>query len=573
MDFRLFTRGKKGDVIPEVGATGAATLVAIIGISIVLYIVLIPPEARQELLSDKPYSVLPGQENPSQEIVERELINKTLVLENIGEVDYVKQRDIEHNIPAVNLYTRTGGSLIKEVNSLYVKNTLFSEELKSVDFSLKDVSNTENVLLNFLVKQGVGRLIIKLNGFEIFNNEISTINIKPIQISKDILRNDNALEFAVESPGFLFWKVNEYNIEKISVTGDVTDISKREASGIFHVEPEEKTNVEKAVLEFYPDCDVKKAGRLTVSLNNREIYTGVPDCNFLNKQEFPESLLESGSNVVSLFAESGDYYVDNIKVKVDLEEPENFIYYFNLDEDFFNEIGDKDPVCGDVDNICPDDCDADLDKDCCFEASNKNMWCDIVTREADDRCVGAVTFDRCSLCPSGYEEKDGDIAPNCKGLCGDDKDGVCQIGCTNDADEDCCHLRTTNFWCEDVPKETGVQGVCRDTVSRDECDYCPDGYKNKKGESPGCPVESDNEIEDYKLKSKYDIDLSLKFIPNNENKKGELMINDHKFYFDTRDDGYARELDQFVEPNFNAIQLIPKSSMDIVELEVKLKER
>ncbi|MBW3022146.1 hypothetical protein KY328_04430, partial [Candidatus Woesearchaeota archaeon] len=418
--------------------------------------------------------------------------------------------------------------------------------------------------------EGEGRLIIKLNGEEIFNNEIPTINIKPIQISKNLLGNQNVLEFQVEDPGFLFWKVNEYNLEKITITGDITDISKREASGLFYVEPEERDNAEKVTLQFYPDCDIKKVGRLSVKLNQREIYAGIPDCNVLNKQDFSSSYLETGNNVLTLFAETGDYYIDNIKVDVELEEPEDYIYYFNLDEDYFYKVGDKEPVCGDIDNICPDDCDPDLDKDCCFEASDKNFWCDITPSETDDRCVGSVTFDRCKLCSSGYEDKDRDIAEACKNLCGDDNDGVCPIGCTKFADKDCCYASATNYWCDDVPKETGVQGVCRESVSRDECGYCD--YENKEGQSPGCPVERADEDVEYTLKSKYDIDLKLEFV-NGENKKGEIVVNDNKFFFDTKEDSYERNLDLFVEPNFNSVKLIPKSSMDVKQLEVKLKER
>lgn len=568
MDFKLFTRCKKG--VTEVSAAPAATLVAIIGISIVLYIILIPPEARQELLGDQSYSpFLPDQKTGSENYDVG--INKTLILENIGEVAYIKQRDIEHNIPAVNLYTKTAGSIIKEVNSLALKNALFSEEFKSIEFSLKDVKNTENVLLNFLAREGSGRLIIRLNGFEIFNNEISTINIRPIQLNKDLLRDYNLIEFEVESPGFLFWKVNRYTLEKITVTGDVTDISKREATGLFYIEPDEKDNAEKATFEFYPDCDVKKVGRFTVSLNQRPIYTGIPDCNVLNRQDFTPSYLETGNNIITLFAESGDYYVDNMKVDVQLKEPENYIYYFNLDEDNFNKIA-AEPLCGDVDNICPDDCDPDIDRDCCFEASKKNFWCDISPSETDDRCVGSVTFDRCKLCSSGYEDKDGTIADSCKNLCGDDKDGVCPIGCTSYADKDCCHLRSANYWCDDVPKETGVQGVCKETISQDECSYCD--YKNKAKESPGCTKETKFEdIEDYMLKSKYNVEMKLEFAQGDEPNKGEIIINDNKIFFDTNDNEYARNLDLFVEPNFNAIHIIPKSSMNIIQLEVKLKER
>ena len=60
---------------------------------------------------------------------------------------------------------------------------------------------------------------------------------------------------------------------------------------------------------------------------------------------------------------------------------------------------------------------------------------------------------------------------------------------------------------------------------------------------------------------------------NRDFKKGEIVVNDHKFFFDSRDNVYERSLDNFVEPNFNAIHIIPKSSMNIVQLEVKLKER
>jgi len=563
---------KKGAAVPEVSAAGAAALVGVIGMAIVLYIILIPPEARQELLGDKPYSYLPGQSSPSNEIVESGF-NKTLVLENIGEVDYIKQREIEHPIPALNLYTTTSGSLIKEENSLYVKNTLFSREFKTVDFLVKELDNTENVLLNFLVKESNGRLIIKLNGNEILNNEITTTNIQPIKLRSELLKESNVLEFEVESPKFMFWRVNEYSIEKLTITGDVTDITKREAKSTFFVEPEEMSSAEKAVIEFYPDCNKKKVGKLSVSLNRREVFNAIPDCNILNKQIFPVSMLENGNNIIQFFAESGDYYIDNIKISVDLKEPDNYIYYFNMDEKYFNEIGDEEPLCGESDGICPDDCDADLDKDCCFEASSKNYWCDAIPNEIDDRCVSSVSFDRCQLCSSGYEDEDNEPAEECENLCGDDEDGICPIGCNKYDDKDCCFLSSKNYWCDDVPKGLGIQGVCLSGVSKDQCNYCESGYEDRYGDEPDCDSKKTSDEVTYDLKSKYGAYLKIEFVPDNEIKQGEIVINDNKIYFDTREDDYERQIDTFLRPDYNVVQLIPKSSMNVVQFEVKLKER
>lgn len=564
----LFSRNskksKKGQV--EHTAGPAAVLVAVIGLAIVLYIILVPPDVRRTILEE---GTLPGDtviKTPTDERVDSGL-NRSLLDVNIGDVSYVKQEEVLHTLPSVYLYTKTEGSVIEEVTSLYVKSSIFSAESKKMSFKIEDLDNTENVLLNFLVKSHEGRLMIKLNDYEVYNREITTPNIEPIILNKDLLKNENVLEFTVESPGYAFWSVNEYELEKIVVVGDVTDVSKSRSTSQFYIEMDEYKNAEKARLEIYPDCNIRTVGKLRLSMNGNVIKDAVPDCNYVNRMEFPVQYLNSGINYLDLFAESGTYYVDQIRLRVDLEETKDYIYYFELDEDYFYKVGDKEPICGEVDSVCPDNCDEDEDKDCCFEASRDNFWCDNEPAELDDRCVSYVGTGRCDRCASGYEDYDGEPVEACKRLCGDDADGICPLGCGIYYDKDCCFERAT-YWCEDVPL-TGLESTCEEGVDREECDDCSDGYEDKDGKKVSCPAAEDEEDFRYELRKKYDVELKIKFVNGNE-KEGDILVNNHLIRFATDDEEYKRDISNLVEEGHNSIKLMPKSSMHIRSLSVSI---
>jgi hypothetical protein len=313
-------------------AAGAATLVAIIAGLIVLYILVLPPAEREKLLADN--ETAEKEAGAVKEV-------KDILSETPGRLDYLAKKEIEHIIPSINLNIITEASKIKEVNSLYVKRSLFSEEKANISFSISDTANTENILLNFVAAKREGRLIIKLNGNEVFNNEIKSANIEPIKLD-EYIKTNNVLEFSAISPEASFWRTNEYLLENIQIVADIIRREGQESKNIFIISSTEKNSLEKAVLRFNPECVTGLVGPLKVFVNSYEIYSAIPDCGALSPPiEIPEYYFVSGENRLVFRTEEGNYLIDQIKVTSKLKELVYPVYYFEVTDEQYKKVQEK----------------------------------------------------------------------------------------------------------------------------------------------------------------------------------------------------------------------------------------
>ncbi|MBW2993716.1 hypothetical protein KY317_04035, partial [Candidatus Woesearchaeota archaeon] len=216
-------------------ATGAAILVAVIAVLIVLYILFLPPEERQELLEEA--------EEGENGITTYDFVNKTLLDEIPGRLDFIAKKDIEHSMPTINLNILAESTVIKEVDSVYVGKSWFGQEKAIINFSIDNPEDIEELILNFKVRESKGRLKIAINGYKIFDSEIKTINIQPIKLTDYILK-ENSLEITVSSPGVAFWSTNHYVLEDVKVIGDVLSREGQESRNVFILTSAEKNNLE-----------------------------------------------------------------------------------------------------------------------------------------------------------------------------------------------------------------------------------------------------------------------------------------------------------------------------------------
>ena len=173
------TRGKsqKG----QVSGGGAAVLILILAALIVIYILFLPPDIRQELLNDN--STGTGGTKPNVDA------ENTILVENPGRLDFVAKKEIEHPLPSVNLFTTTKSIILSSQRSLYAKNAWFDKQSVNITFGVDDLENTERVLLVFNIKERGGRLLLKLNGYDLLNEEITSANIDPIELPKRLLQD------------------------------------------------------------------------------------------------------------------------------------------------------------------------------------------------------------------------------------------------------------------------------------------------------------------------------------------------------------------------------------------------
>jgi len=315
---------------------GSAALVAIIAGLIVLYILFLPPSEREDLLGE-------NGNNDGHSSTDNKIGNITVLLdEDPGRLDYLQGNEFEIDIPSFDLFKTTNANEIEVFNDFSVRNGVFDQKDAEKVFNIDDLENTDNIILSFLAKRYSGTLTIDLNGNNIYEGIIETQNIEPIKLPKNYLKvGENKLKFSVSGVGIAFWRTNEYNLANVKIIGDITDISKQKTKNIFTIEPWKYNNLDKAKLKFNPDCQKSEVGVLDVSINNQNVFSGVPDCGMLNTYDIPTGSLNSGVNNIVFMTSKGSYLVDQIKIKLELQELSSPLYWFEIDKDQMKNITDK----------------------------------------------------------------------------------------------------------------------------------------------------------------------------------------------------------------------------------------
>ena len=325
---------KKGYTKSAQAEVGAAFLLAVIAGAIIIFIVLMSPAERAELLGEKTSTTSSG-------ITTTKTVLNLLTV-SPGRIDFISQREIEHPLPAVNIFTRTEALSLAEKGRIYVKHSLFSEENSILRFTVEDLNQIKNVLLSLQPKNVEGNLIITLNGEEIFNSPLEE-DFAPLSISSSQLLAQNELIFSVSSPGGAFWNTNEALLENVMIVGDLTSTENQEALQRFLISETEKENLEQITLRFQPVCTYGAVGRLVIMLNGREIYSSIPDCDiaFVPLEIVPEQIM-SGENQLVFRSERGEYFISHILIRSELTDIEYPVYYFELSEDNYDKVNSND---------------------------------------------------------------------------------------------------------------------------------------------------------------------------------------------------------------------------------------
>ena len=311
-------------------AGSAAALIAIATALIVVYILLLPEDIRQELLNGTTTATAKK---------EKELREALLVFEHPGTLDPIRLRDREKILDSFNLYSEKRAVVLKSVETTHIENAWLKRKTYNVSFKVDEPENTENYILAFDVINSQGRIIISLNGKEIFDSFVDVGNVEPIRLEEDNIKRENSLTFSVSGVGLAFWRVNEYDLRNTRVIADFTDVSKREYRNFFIISATEKENFEKTKLNFVPNCLTEKKGPLNIKINNRELfYQVIPDCGLLSSIEFDPILLKQGENSITFSAQEGNYFIDRVSIKAELRKLTYPFYYFKLEADEFDEV-------------------------------------------------------------------------------------------------------------------------------------------------------------------------------------------------------------------------------------------
>lgn len=320
-------------------ASSAAVLVALMGVLIIIYILTLPPTDRDALLSGSGGSGsgggFGGGAGGSGPLL--------ILVESPGTLTLQASPVVEHSLPSTTVFTSERTAAIKELSSLYLKNSLFSRQGASFTFETATLASGD-YLLSFNVDDAQGNLIILLNGNQIFNQLVTERSPQPIILPADYLHSGaNEIVFIAGDVGLKFWSKNEYQLRNILVSADMVDYSGSSSEQHFSLPEQEYLQLEHSELSFIPECDARNAGRLVIETNGALVYSGYPDCGVLNRVDLAKENLRLGDNRVVFVSEQGGYLLDRIKVTSYLTEQDYPVYYFNLPLDLYEplDIGDN----------------------------------------------------------------------------------------------------------------------------------------------------------------------------------------------------------------------------------------
>ncbi|MBW2973313.1 hypothetical protein KY346_02890 [Candidatus Woesearchaeota archaeon] len=315
---------KRADGAP-VGAT-AASLIGIIALLLVFYIIFLPPGERAALFADENLS-------ETGEVIEK----KVLLQAPIGKIEFVAENEFDHYLPNLYLHESRGAEILTTINPFTIKKTIYKTDRKAHTFGIADPANTQNVYVSFAAPVHEGALKVRFNDMDVFEGEIRQTNPPPIPISKNYLQKKNTISFQAEGFGI---PTRKYELTDVKIIGDVLDKSKLSGMIDLPISQVEHNNLERAWMDFYPLCDQLSVGTMTISINDKSIFSGVPNCESLNRKDIYKEDLKAGKNMVEIMLSSGSASVEQIRLKTILDPTKGFMDYFNVNSVLYEQIAD-----------------------------------------------------------------------------------------------------------------------------------------------------------------------------------------------------------------------------------------
>lgn len=311
------------------GQSNPAVLIAIITLIMILYIILIPPDYREDLLND----------GNSTDDTSYTSFDRTFLDKNPGYWSYHSLKSMDHDMNAFNLMSRTEAKNLIDAKTIVAKSTAFSKETGSFSFRVDNLMKTDNVYINMKIAALSGDAQLKVNGYVLKD---ITGNSREYVVGVDrnyLVEGDNRVEIVSSRVGFAFWTSNSIEVSSIKVFADLIDDSGLTSSQRIWIAKDELINIDDATFRYYAGCEVSAAGRLDIVMNGVTIFTGIPDCKMLNTIEhISPSILREGDNTVDFRAESGRYLFDNLVFKTSLKDNEYPTYYFTISKDDYKKL-------------------------------------------------------------------------------------------------------------------------------------------------------------------------------------------------------------------------------------------
>ncbi|MBU2639203.1 MAG: hypothetical protein KKG75_00685 [Nanoarchaeota archaeon] len=313
----LKKRGQAGNI---------ATLISLIALFMIIYILLLPQEARDELLN---------REDGIPQHMTDGISSQILFSKEIGEVSPLKQsRGTIHTISGVNLFSNVESEIITLANNILVNKGIISENSQKLVFYLEYPEDVEKSELYLIIDNAVGNLVVSLNGYEIFNKAVKSNSQELLEMPVGYLRETNTIELSSAAP---FLRSSMHELKSVRLRKQV-EIKNKQSTRILSIPASEIKDLEKAILSFSVYCSRNEDQLLNLKLNGKLVYSDVPFCNLQRTEiEIDSSFINSGVNELILESE-GDYTLEQVEWESLLRGERASEYAFTISDDDYNDV-------------------------------------------------------------------------------------------------------------------------------------------------------------------------------------------------------------------------------------------
>lgn len=312
-------------------AIEVTVIVLILAIGMVGYVILLPEDVRNELLDDSATS------SSDSDDVDGEV----LLSESPGYVSPSKSSSHTRSLEPIRLYSTTESNIKTLISSITVSKSIIGNNYKSIKFDIDNLEELEELELLFFVSEYKGDLRIKLNEQLVYDGELNSADL-PITLPIDSLVSEgNVIEFSTDFSWNIF-SPNYYLLQDIKLIQDYL-VEDKSTTRTFSIDSPD--DISSVVLNYFITCNSNENGILTISMNNREMFSDRIFCEYLNKRELSlEEDYIAISNTLKFEITEGDYNIEEIQITEKTRAQDYPSFSFDLDNDLYQEIasGEKD---------------------------------------------------------------------------------------------------------------------------------------------------------------------------------------------------------------------------------------
>ncbi len=315
----------------------AATVVIFIALLIILYLFMIPPKDRDEILGINSSVNEAGNTNYSG-------LSSVLLDESPGSLYPIQHNEFVHPINQIVLSSSKDNKILAQRDSLYVATSKLNKKTETIDFSAGD-GIVKSLFITFNVDKGKGRLIIKFNGHEIMNREVKEGTVNPIKLPTEYLKENNRIEISASDVGLAIFSRHYYELSDVNIVASTENLESQRAFTTIIISKEEIKNFKSGYIRFIADCP-KTPGTLKVYLNGAQLVSKTPSCGSPDKIDFTKNNLYEGENNIKFEITRGNVYLTNIAMIINLNKPKWPVYYFMINDSIYKEIqnNEKTPI-------------------------------------------------------------------------------------------------------------------------------------------------------------------------------------------------------------------------------------